>query len=67
VTKTKAITAREKRVPFEIVTSQYLSDNEILAKLMEAEREANDPNTTWLSHDEVFRPLRERFGYEVYS
>jgi hypothetical protein len=34
---------------------------------MEAETEANDPNTKWLSHDDVFGPLREKYGYEVQS
>ena len=58
---------RERRVPFEMVTSQYLSDQEIIAKLIESEREANNPNTQWLSHDEVFGPLREKYGYEVQS
>ena len=56
---------RERRVPFEMVTSQYLSDQEIIAKLVESEKEANDPNTRWLSHDEVFGPLREKYGCEV--
>jgi antitoxin component of RelBE/YafQ-DinJ toxin-antitoxin module len=54
---------REKRVPFEMATSRYLSDQEIAAKLIEAETEANDSNTKWLSHDEVFGPLREKYGY----
>ena len=56
---------RERRVPFEMVTSQYLADQEIITKLIESEREANDPNTQWLNHDEVFNPLREKYGYEV--
>ena len=56
---------RERRVPFQMVTSQYLSDQETIAKLVESEREANDPDTRWLSHDEVFGPLREKYGYEV--
>ena len=56
---------RERRVPFDMVTSQYLSDQEIIAKLIESENEANDPNTQWLSHEEVFGPLREKYGYEV--
>jgi addiction module RelB/DinJ family antitoxin len=58
---------REKRVPFEMATSNYLSDQEIAAKLIEAETEANDPNTKWLSHDDVFGPLREKYGYAVQS
>jgi addiction module RelB/DinJ family antitoxin len=56
---------RERRVPFEMVTEEYLADQIILAKLAEAEKEAADPNTKWLTQDEVFGPIRERFGYEV--
>jgi hypothetical protein len=37
----------------------------ILEKLAEAEREAADPNTKWLSHDEIFDEIRERYGYEI--
>ena len=56
---------RERKVPFAMVTEEYLNDQAILAKLAEAEREAADPNTKWLTQDEVFGSLRERFGYEV--
>ena len=58
---------REKRVPFKMVTSGYLTDQDIVAKLIESEKEAADPNTQWLTHDEVFAPLREKYGYEVQS
>ena len=58
---------REKRIPFEMVTSQYLVDKEIVASLMEAEQEANDPNTKWMSHEEVFGSLREKHNYEVHN
>jgi len=59
---------RERRVPFEMVTtSQYLSDREIVAKLIESELEASNPNTKWLTHDEVFGPLREKYGYEIHG
>ena len=58
---------REKRVPFEMVTSEYISDRVIVAKLIESEREAADPDTKWLTHEEVFGPLREKYGYEVQS
>ena len=64
VSSVKAL-LREKRIPFNMVTSQFLSEQAIVAKLIETEREANDPNTKWLSHDEVFGPFREKFGYEV--
>jgi addiction module RelB/DinJ family antitoxin len=56
---------RERRIPFAMVTQEYLNDQIILAKLAEAEKEAADPNTKWLTQDEVFGPIRERFGYEV--
>ena len=50
---------RERKVPFAMVTTQYLTDQIILGKLAEAEKEADDPNTTWLSHDECLCTLRE--------
>ena len=56
---------RERKIPFEMVTTQYLADQMILGKLAEAEKEASNPNTTWLSHDEVFSKIREKHGYEV--
>ena len=56
---------REKRVPFALVSGEYLSDRIIMEKLAEAEKEADDPNTKWLSHDEVFGKMREKHGYEV--
>ena len=56
---------REKKIPFEMVTSLYLADKIILNKLAEAEKEADDPNTKWLSHDEVFVKIREKHGYEI--
>jgi len=46
----------------DMVTNEYLSDQVILAKLAEVEA---DPNTKWLAREEVFGPIRERFGYEV--
>jgi addiction module RelB/DinJ family antitoxin len=56
---------RERRIPFAMVTEEYLSDQIILAKLAKAEKEAADPNTKWLTQDEVFAPIRDRFDYEV--
>jgi DNA-damage-inducible protein J len=64
VSSLKAL-VRERKVPFDLVTSQYLIDQLILEKLAEAEREANDSETKWLSHEEVFSSIRERFNYEV--
>ena len=64
VSSLKAL-VREKRIPFELVTTQYLADRMILEKLAEAEKEASDPNTKWLSHEEVFAKIREKYGYEI--
>jgi DNA-damage-inducible protein J len=64
VSSLKAL-VRERRIPFAMVTEEYLSDQIILAKLAEAEREIADPNTVLLDHDDVFAPIRKWFGYEV--
>ena len=64
VSSLKAL-VREKKIPFELVTTQYLSDQMILEKLAEAEKEASEPNVKWLSHDEVFKKIREKYGYEI--
>jgi len=56
---------RERKIPFDLVTTQYLTDQIILKELAVAEKIAADPNTKWLSHDEVFSKIRERYGYEV--
>jgi len=53
---------RERRIPFDMVTNEYLNDQIILAKLAEIEA---DSNTKWLTRDEVFGSIRERFGYEI--
>ncbi|MCL2579550.1 MAG: type II toxin-antitoxin system RelB/DinJ family antitoxin [Oscillospiraceae bacterium] len=57
ITSSLKALVREKKVPFALVTKDYLSDQIILKKLAEAEKEAADPNTQWLSHDEVFGKL----------
>jgi DNA-damage-inducible protein J len=64
VSSLKAL-VREKKVPFELATTQYLTDKMILEKLVEAEKEASDPNTVWLSHNEAFGKIREKYGYEI--
>ena len=56
---------RERKIPFEMVTTQYSIDQMILEKLIEAEREAADPDTIWVSHNEVFKRFREQYDYEV--
>ena len=56
---------REKRMPFMLETSQNLTDRIIIEKLTEAEKQAADPNTKWLTHEEVFSKIREKYGYEI--
>ena len=64
VSSLKAL-VRERRIPFNMVTGEYLADQIILSKLAEAEREIADPNTILLDHDEVFASIRKRFAYEI--
>ena len=54
----------EGRIPFDHTEGQRLTEQMILEKLDEAEREEADPNVQWLSHEEVFGKIRERYGYE---
>ena len=56
---------RQRKIPFDLVTTQYLADQIILKELAVAEKEAADPNAKWLSHEEVFSKIRERYGYKV--
>jgi len=64
VSSLKAL-VREKKIPFELVTTQYLADRYILEKLAEAEEEGSNPKTIWLDHNEVFSKIREKYGYEI--
>jgi addiction module RelB/DinJ family antitoxin len=56
---------RERRIPFDMVTEEYLRDQAILAELDEIDKEMSAPDAKWLTRDEVFGPIRERLGYEV--
>ena len=56
---------REKRVPFAMVSSEYEQQQMIKAKLEESEAIANDPDAKRYTHDEIFAPLREQYGYTV--
>lgn len=56
---------REQRVPFALVSSEYEFRQMVKTKLEESEAVANDPNAKRYTHEEIFAPLRERFGYEV--
>jgi len=56
---------REKRVPFALVSSEYEFQQMVRTKLAESEVMANDPTAKRYTHDEIFAPLREKYGYEV--
>jgi len=56
---------REKRVPFALVSTEYEFHQMIKDKLEESEAAANDPAVKRYTHDEIFAPLREKFGYEI--
>jgi len=56
---------REKRVPFAMVSTEHELHKMIVAKLEESEAVANDPTATRYTHDEIFAPLREKYGYEM--
>jgi DNA-damage-inducible protein J len=57
---------REECIPFSIRTERAYREHEafrrgyILAELEEAEKEAADPNTKWLSHDEMMANAAKR-------
>ncbi len=51
-------TVREGKLPFELVSDEYAQKQMIRAKLEEAQAQANDPATQWLSHDDVFGKFR---------
>ena len=57
---------REKRVPFAMVSSEYEQLQQMIrTKLDESEAVANDPTAKRYTHEEIFAPLREKYGYEV--
>jgi len=56
---------REKRVPFALVSSEYEFQQMVRTKLAESEVVANDPTAKRYTHDEIFAPLREKYGYDV--
>ena len=57
---TKAITVRVDGSTKEQAERMLDDMGMNMTTFIESEREANDPNTQWLSHDEVFGPLREK-------
>ena len=56
---------REKRVPFALVSSEYELRQMIKTKLEESEAAAADPTSIRYTHEEIFAPLREKYGYEI--
>jgi DNA-damage-inducible protein J len=56
---------REKKVPFEMVSTEYMLRHIIREKLEESQAVASDPTAKRYTHEEVFAPLREKYGYDV--
>jgi len=56
---------RERKVPFELVSSEYTLKKTIRKKLEESQSVASDSNAVRYTHEEIFKPLREKFNYEV--
>jgi addiction module RelB/DinJ family antitoxin len=57
----------EKRIPFEIADTeaQVKHHQWIYEQLGERERAAGDPQTKWLTEDEVMKPFRSKYGSKV--
>ena len=58
-------TVRAGKLPFELVSDEYAYNQWVIEKLKESGKEAADPDTKLLSHEEVFGRLREKYKYEV--
>ena len=56
---------REKRVPFELASTEYFTKKWIREKLKESQSVASDPAAKRYTHDEIFGQLREKYGYGV--
>ena len=56
---------RERKVPFELKCSDYVSKKLIRSKLEESLSIASDPEAIRYTHEEIFNPLREKYGYET--
>ena len=56
---------REKKVPFEMASSEYALKKLIKSKLEESLAVASDSDAKRYSHEEIFNPLREKYGYET--
>ena len=55
---------REERIPFDLRTKNAYRDDihrqYILEELEKSMSEAEDPNTVWVSHDDVMKKLEQR-------
>ena len=49
----------ERRIPFEIADTQSQHHHWILNQLKEREARANAPDTTWYSHDEFWKKVKQ--------
>ncbi|MCL2069081.1 MAG: type II toxin-antitoxin system RelB/DinJ family antitoxin [Oscillospiraceae bacterium] len=58
-------TVREGKLPFELASDEYAYHQMICRELDKARKEAKDPNTKWLTHDEVFGKFKEKYGYDI--
>lgn len=63
--------AREERIPFDLRTErayrEAVAHNEYFkAELEKAKLEAANPNTVWLSHEEVMERIKERQKSRAY-
>jgi len=56
---------REKRVPFELASSEYALKKLIKSKLEQSQAVASDSDNKRYTHEEIFSPLREKYGYEA--
>ena len=58
---------QEERIPFDIRTERAYRESThrayINAALEESMLEANDPNAKRYTHEEIFAPLRKKYGY----
>ena len=54
---------REQRVPFDMVSKEY--DRMVREKLEKSLAVAADPTARRYSHEEIFAPLKKKYGYEV--
>lgn len=56
---------REGRLPFALVSDDYATKMKIIEKLNESVAIAENTDARRYTHEEIFRPLREKYGYEV--